>query len=98
MFVFFFQLPSNTVELLLMGNELYKLANNSFLSAPFLTKLDLSNNAISTIELGALNGLSSLEFLDLSGNQLDGTSRHLVFIPLVSWLAYCLMPALRIYR
>lgn len=40
--------------------------------APFLRRLDLSNNGLSSLDIGAFVNLGSLEYLDLSKNNLDG--------------------------
>ena len=49
-------------------NDLREVARDSFSSAANLKLLLLSNNQISQVHDGALNGLGDLKTLDLSGN------------------------------
>ena len=52
----------------LSHNDLREIARDSFSSAANLKLLLLGNNKISQVHDGALNGLSDLKTLDLSGN------------------------------
>ena len=52
----------------LSHNELREVARDSFSAATSLKLLLLGNNQISQVHDGALNGLSDLKTLDLSGN------------------------------
>lgn len=49
-------------------NDLREVARDAFSSAANLQLLLLSNNQISQVHDGALNGLGDLKTLDLSGN------------------------------
>ncbi|XP_046352419.2 toll-like receptor 4 isoform X2 [Haliotis rufescens] len=63
-------LPNYTKELLFSGNNVSKLSNDSFVTIPLLTRLDLSNISVSLIETAAFANLSNLRYLSLQGNNL----------------------------
>ncbi|XP_071105096.1 toll-like receptor 4 [Haliotis cracherodii] len=63
-------LPNYTKELLISGNNVIKLSNDSFVTIPLLTRLDLSNNNINLIETAAFANMSNLRYLSLQGNNL----------------------------
>ncbi|XP_048248907.1 toll-like receptor 4 [Haliotis rufescens] len=63
-------LPNYTKELLFSGNNVTKLSNDSFVTIPLLTRLDLSNNNVSLIETAAFANMSNLRYLSLQGNNL----------------------------
>ena len=52
----------------LSNNDLREIARDSFSAAANLKLLLLGNNQIAQVHDGALNGLSDLKTLDLSGN------------------------------
>jgi Leucine-rich repeat (LRR) protein len=66
------QFPITASEIILKGNQLSRIKNDSFSTAPYLRQLDLSSNSIDSLEPAAFNQLGSLEVLDLSSNKLRG--------------------------
>lgn len=65
-------LPKDTVVLLLSSNRIRKVPRETFTGLPRLRELDLSHNAVESVDVGAFEGLSeSLRTLDLSNNQLS---------------------------
>ncbi|XP_066497424.1 leucine-rich repeat-containing protein 3 [Hoplias malabaricus] len=70
-------LPPDTVSLLLSSNHITKIPNQAFKELPRLQELDLSRNAIETVDAGAFQGISdSLRVLDLSHNRLHGVPKE----------------------
>ncbi|TNN33419.1 Leucine-rich repeat-containing protein 3 [Liparis tanakae] len=64
-------LPADAVVLLLSSNRITSIARESFAALGRLRELDLSHNAIESVEAGAFGGLAgSLRLLDLSHNRL----------------------------
>ncbi|XP_059183756.1 leucine-rich repeat-containing protein 3-like [Centropristis striata] len=65
-------LPKDTVVLLLSSNRIRHIPKETFTDLHRLRELDLSHNAIETVEVGAFQGISeSLRTLDLSNNHLS---------------------------
>lgn len=65
-------LPKDTVVLLLSSNQITHIPKEAFLDLHRLRELDLSHNAIESVEVGAFQGISeSLRSLDLSNNHLS---------------------------
>lgn len=66
-------LPKDTVVLLLSSNRITHIPKDAFAELHRLRDLDLSHNAIETMEAGTFQGLSeTLRTLDLSDNHLSG--------------------------
>ncbi|XP_060888949.1 leucine-rich repeat-containing protein 3-like [Labrus mixtus] len=66
-------LPKDTVVLLLSSNRIRHITREAFTDLHRLRELDLSQNAIENVEVGAFQGISeSLRTLDLSNNHLSG--------------------------
>ncbi|XP_058478377.1 leucine-rich repeat-containing protein 3-like [Solea solea] len=64
-------LPKDTVVLLLSSNHIRHVTKEAFADLHHLKELDLSHNAIETVEAGAFQGISEgLRSLDLSNNHL----------------------------
>ncbi len=63
-------IPINDSEINLSNNEILNLSENIFSNFTLLRKLKLKRNRISLIENGSFNGLSILEYLILSYNEL----------------------------
>lgn len=65
-------LPKDTVVLLLSSNRIRHIPNGAFTDLHRLRELDLSHNAIESMEVGAFQGISEgLRTLDLSNNHLS---------------------------
>ncbi|XP_034410670.1 leucine-rich repeat-containing protein 3-like [Cyclopterus lumpus] len=65
-------LPKDTVVLLLSSNQIRNIPKETFAELHRLRELDLSHNAIESVEVGAFHGISeSLQTLDLSNNHLS---------------------------
>ncbi|XP_035533155.1 leucine-rich repeat-containing protein 3-like [Morone saxatilis] len=65
-------LPRDTVVLLLASNHITHIPNHAFKELHYLQELDLSNNDIETVDVGAFQGVSdSLLVLDLSNNRIQ---------------------------
>ena len=68
-------IPSGTTQLYLNNNEISVLRNNSFAHSqgglPNLVTLRMRSNAMSRVEIKALEGLSNLKELDLYNNDLE---------------------------
>ncbi|XP_029559446.1 leucine-rich repeat-containing protein 3 [Salmo trutta] len=65
-------LPRDTVVLLLASNRITKIPKQAFKDLNRLQELDLSNNAIETVDAGAFQGISDvLRVLDLSNNRIS---------------------------
>ncbi|XP_072541128.1 leucine-rich repeat-containing protein 3 [Salminus brasiliensis] len=70
-------LPHDTVSLLLSSNHITKIPSQAFKELPRLQELDLSRNAIETLDAGAFQGISeSLRVLNLSHNRLRGVPKE----------------------
>ncbi|XP_036429984.1 leucine-rich repeat-containing protein 3 [Colossoma macropomum] len=70
-------LPHDTVSLLLSSNHITKIPSQAFKELPRLQELDLSRNAIESVDAGAFQGISeSLRVLDLSHNHLRGVPKE----------------------
>ncbi|KAI7808468.1 leucine-rich repeat-containing protein 3 [Triplophysa rosa] len=70
-------LPHDTVSLLLSYNHITKIPNQAFKNLPWLQELDLSRNAIETVDAGAFQGVSeSLRALDLSHNHMRSVPKE----------------------
>ena len=67
-------IPLDTTALILGGNEISDLFNNSFGALPNLNYLELSYNSLSFIEEGSFGKLNNLEILILAHNQIDALS------------------------
>ncbi|KAJ0070698.1 hypothetical protein NL108_017744 [Boleophthalmus pectinirostris] len=69
-------LPKDTVVLLLSSNQITHIPNHAFKELHYLQELDLSNNAIDTVEPGAFQGISDrLHVLDLSNNHIQAVPK-----------------------
>ncbi|KAM8904774.1 leucine-rich repeat-containing protein 3-like [Spinachia spinachia] len=65
-------LPKDTVVLLLSSNRISSVPRDAFAGLHRLRDLDLSHNAVESVDVGAFEGVSgSLRTLDLSNNQLS---------------------------
>ncbi|XP_070814064.1 leucine-rich repeat-containing protein 3-like [Chaetodon trifascialis] len=65
-------LPKDTVVLLLSSNRIRHIPKEAFADLHRLRELDLSHNAIESMEVGAFQGISeSLRTIDLSNNHLS---------------------------
>lgn len=70
-------LPRDTVVLLLASNHITHIPNHAFKELHDLQELDLSNNDIETVDLGAFHGVSdSLRVLDLSNNRIQSVPKE----------------------
>ncbi|KAK5890752.1 leucine-rich repeat-containing protein 3 [Pseudochaenichthys georgianus] len=70
-------LPRDTVILLLASNHITHIPNQAFKDLHYLQELDLSNNDIELVDLGAFQGVSdSLLFLDLSNNRIQSVPKE----------------------
>ncbi|KAK2904768.1 hypothetical protein Q8A67_006567 [Cirrhinus molitorella] len=70
-------LPHDTVSLLLSSNHITKIPNQAFKNLPWLQELDLSRNAIETVDAGAFQGVTeSLRVLDLSHNHMQSVPKE----------------------
>lgn len=67
-------IPYTVTHLLIQGNFLTKLRNNSFTNYTLLRVLDLSRNALSEVEEFAFSGLENLIVLNLTHNSLKMTN------------------------
>ncbi|PFX28378.1 Leucine-rich repeat-containing protein 3 [Stylophora pistillata] len=63
-------LPDDTFELILSGNELDKIEPDAFSGLNRLTKLDLSGNKLSLLDEGVFRKLKNIKMIDVSRNQL----------------------------
>lgn len=69
-------LPKDTVVLLLSSNRIRHIPKEAFADLHRLKELDLSHNAIESMEAGAFQGTSeTLRTVDLSDNRLSGLPR-----------------------
>lgn len=70
-------LPSDTVVLLLASNHITHIPNHAFKELNYLQELDLSNNNIETVDVGAFQGVSdSLLILDLASNRIQSVPKE----------------------
>ncbi|XP_071377481.1 leucine-rich repeat-containing protein 3 [Centroberyx affinis] len=70
-------LPRDTVVLLLASNHITKIPNQAFKELHRLQELDLSNNDIEEVDVGAFQGVSdSLRVLDLSNNRIQSVPKE----------------------
>ncbi|KAM3862079.1 leucine-rich repeat-containing protein 3-like [Diretmus argenteus] len=70
-------LPLDTVVLLLASNHITKIPNQAFKELHRLQELDLSNNDIETVDVGAFQGVAdSLRILDLSNNRIQSVPKE----------------------
>ncbi|KAJ8012444.1 hypothetical protein DPEC_G00042830 [Dallia pectoralis] len=70
-------LPPDTVVLLLAFNRITRIPNKAFMDLNRLQELDLSNNAIETVDAMAFQGVSdALRVLDLSNNQISSVPKE----------------------
>lgn len=70
-------LPRDTVVLLLSSNHISHIPNQAFKDLRYLQELDLSNNGIETVDVGAFQGVSdSLLVLDLSNNHIQSVPKE----------------------
>lgn len=70
-------LPHDTVSLQLSSNHITKIPNQAFKNLPWLQELDLSRNAIETVDAGAFQGVTeSLRALDLSHNHMQSVPKE----------------------
>ena len=61
----------SVMSLKLHYNNIQKIEKDSFKNIKYVQVIDCSNNKISSIEIGALNGIfSTLSFIDFSSNQI----------------------------
>ena len=74
-------IPDDVTHLFLYDNAIERLSTNVFTHLSQCINLDLTDNHISEIELGALNGLENLRNLSLAQNQLTVISSN-IFSPL----------------
>lgn len=71
-------IPNDTNKLYLDSNRIPFLPRDAFRDLPLLLELDLSHNAIASIESGAFRGLAEhLRSLDLSSNRLVSVSKDI---------------------
>uniref|UniRef100_A0A8B9FCQ5 LRC3B protein n=1 Tax=Amazona collaria TaxID=241587 RepID=A0A8B9FCQ5_9PSIT len=69
-------IPNDTNKLYLDSNRIPFLPRDAFRELPLLLELDLSHNAIASVESGAFRGLAEhLRSLDLSSNKLVSVSK-----------------------
>ncbi|XP_076016689.1 leucine-rich repeat-containing protein 3 [Genypterus blacodes] len=70
-------LPQDTVVLLLASNHITTIPNQAFKELHHLQELDLSNNDIEVVDVGAFQGVSdSLLMLDLSNNHIQSVPKE----------------------
>ncbi|XP_056244540.1 leucine-rich repeat-containing protein 3 [Seriola aureovittata] len=70
-------LPRDTVVLLLASNHITHIPNHAFKELHYLQEVDLSNNEIETMDVGAFQGVSdSLLVLDLSNNRIQSVPKE----------------------
>uniref|UniRef100_UPI00398EB852 leucine-rich repeat-containing protein 3 n=1 Tax=Pristiophorus japonicus TaxID=55135 RepID=UPI00398EB852 len=70
-------LPADTVSLHLNSNRITKIPNNAFKDLYLLKELDLSKNAIESIDSGAFKGIpEGLKMLDLSSNKIQSVPKE----------------------
>lgn len=70
-------LPRDTAVLLLASNHITHIPNYAFKELHYLQELDLSNNNIETVDVGAFQGVSdSLLLLDLSNNHIQSVPQE----------------------
>ncbi|XP_067890759.1 leucine-rich repeat-containing protein 3 [Heterodontus francisci] len=70
-------LPADTVSLHLNSNRITKIPNNAFKDLYLLKELDLSKNAIESIDIGAFKGIpEGLKMLDLSSNKIQSVPKE----------------------
>lgn len=70
-------LPKDTVILLLGSNHITHIQKQAFRELHYLQELDLSNNDIDTVDVGAFQGVSdSLLVLDLSNNRIQSVPKE----------------------
>ncbi|XP_069490869.1 leucine-rich repeat-containing protein 3C [Ambystoma mexicanum] len=95
-------IPNDTNKLFLDFNQITFIPNDAFRNLPALMELDLSHNAITSLESGAFRGLSeNLHSLDLSSNRLVTVNKE-VFSSLKArtnlsgnpWLCDCMLQEL----
>lgn len=73
-------LPKDTAVLLLGSNHIRHIPKQAFRELHYLQELDLSNNDIDKVEVGAFQGVSnSLLVLDLSNNRIQSLPREAFF-------------------
>ncbi|XP_068612694.1 leucine-rich repeat-containing protein 3-like [Brachionichthys hirsutus] len=69
-------LPRDTVVLLLSSNRIKRIPKDAFADLRRLRELDLSHNAIESVDAGAFQGMSEkLRAVDLSNNRLSSLPR-----------------------
>lgn len=70
-------LPRDTVGLLLASNHITHIPKHAFKDLHYLQELDLSNNDIESVDVGAFQGVSdSLLFVDLSNNNIQSVPKE----------------------
>uniref|UniRef100_H3CTZ0 Leucine-rich repeat-containing protein 3 n=2 Tax=Tetraodon nigroviridis TaxID=99883 RepID=H3CTZ0_TETNG len=70
-------LPKDTTVLLLGSNHITHIPNQAFRELHYLQELDLSNNDIDRVEVGAFQGVfDSLLVLDLSNNRIQSVPKE----------------------
>ncbi|KAM3607225.1 uncharacterized protein V6R79_003766 [Siganus canaliculatus] len=70
-------LPRDTAVLRLASNHITHIPSHAFKELHYLQELDLSNNDIETVDVGAFQGVSdSLLFLDLSNNHIQSVPKE----------------------
>ncbi len=70
-------IPRDTVVLLLASNHITHVPNHAFKELHHLQELDLSNNDIESMDVGAFQGLSdSLLVLDLANNHIQSVPKE----------------------
>ncbi|XP_047457150.1 leucine-rich repeat-containing protein 3 [Mugil cephalus] len=70
-------LPRDTVTLLLASNHITHIPNHAFKELHYLQELDLSNNDIETVDVGAFQGVAdSLLVLDLANNRIQSVPKE----------------------
>ncbi|XP_060684145.1 leucine-rich repeat-containing protein 3 [Hemiscyllium ocellatum] len=70
-------LPADTVTLHLNSNRITKIPSNAFKDLYLLKELDLSKNAIESIDIEAFKGIpEGLKMLDLSSNRIQSVPKE----------------------
>ncbi|KAL4656709.1 leucine-rich repeat-containing protein 3-like [Arapaima gigas] len=70
-------LPEDTVSLLLASNRITRIPSQAFKGLPRLREVDLSRNAIESVDAGAFRGVSErLRMLDLSHNRIRAVPKE----------------------